>query len=489
MKQLHYISTRNKNNKVLAHQAIIKGIAEDGGLFVPEHIPQIDKSFDELSELSYQELAKYILSLYLTDFTEEEIADCVDSAYDEKFDDDRIAPLVQVGDAQILELFHGKTIAFKDMALSILPHFMRHAKAKLEMKEKVVILTATSGDTGKAALEGFKDVDGFEIIVFYPKNGVSEIQERQMVTTTGDNTKVVGVVGNFDDTQTGVKELFSNTELQQVMRDKNMVFSSANSINIGRLLPQIIYYVYAYVQSWKNEQLKELDVVVPTGNFGNILAAFYAKNMGLPLRHLVSASNKNQILYDFLTTGEYDANRELHLTTSPSMDILISSNLERLLFELNDHNDELVNAWMVELKNNRKYTTKETYEKANATFKAGYASEEDVVSMVQSVYRDTNYLMDPHTAVAYHVFKELTDNETKTVIVSTASPYKFTRSVYEAIKGISHESDFALLEHLNEITQIPIPKAVFQIDAFPILHDTVIEKDEMQSVVEEILGL
>lgn len=489
MKQLFYTSTRDNKKRVLAHEAIIKGIADDGGLYVPTSIPQIEKSIEELASFSYQELAKYILGLYLTDYTKEEIADCVDSAYDSKFDDDRIAPVVKVDGTYVLELFHGKTIAFKDMALSILPHLMRHAKRKSEQKSDVVILTATSGDTGKAALEGFKDVPGFKIIVFYPKNGVSEIQERQMLTTTGDNTYVVGINGNFDDAQTSVKKIFSDQQLANRLKENDLVFSSANSINIGRLLPQIIYYVYSYLQVWKDKQVDSIDVVVPTGNFGNILAGYYAKLMGINIRRLISASNKNQILYDFLTTGEYDANRNLHLTTSPSMDILISSNLERLLFELNNNDSSIVANLMNELNENRKYKSVGSLEAAKESFGAGYASEAEVLETIKDVFDNKGYLLDPHTAVAYKVYEKVKKDDTATVVVSTASPYKFTRPVMEAVSGKSSLSDFVLLNNLCELSKVAIPAAVDGIDQLPVLHDTVVDKEDIGKIVEEILEL
>ena len=329
-----YKSTRDDSVKVTASQAILKGLAPDGGLFVPESIPELDKSLEELSAMDYKGVAYEVMKLMLDDFTEEELKHCVNSAYDSKFDTDEIAPLVKADGAYYLELFHGKTIAFKDMALSILPHLLITSAKKNNVKNDIVILTATSGDTGKAALAGFADVKGTKIIVFYPKNGVSPIQEKQMITQKGDNTYVVGIHGNFDDAQTGVKNIFSDKALEKEMDAAGFQFSSANSINIGRLCPQIVYYVYAYTRLLANGEIKKgekINVVVPTGNFGNILAAFYAKNMGLPINKLICASNENKVLFDFFKTGEYDRNREFVLTTSPSMDILVSSNLERLI--------------------------------------------------------------------------------------------------------------------------------------------------------------
>ena len=334
---LFYRSTRDDNVKVTASQAILKGLAADGGLFVPESIPTLDKSFEELSKMSYADVAYEVMKLMLDDFTEEELRDCINKAYDSKFDTKEIAPLVKADGAYFLELFHGSTIAFKDMALSILPHLLITSAKKNNVKNDIVILTATSGDTGKAALAGFADVKGTKIIVFYPKNGVSPIQEKQMVTQKGDNTYVIGINGNFDDAQTGVKNIFGDKELEKVMNNAGYQFSSANSINIGRLVPQIVYYVYAYARLIAKGEIKageKINAVVPTGNFGNILAAFYAKNMGLPINKLICASNENKVLYDFFSTGTYDRNRDFILTTSPSMDILISSNLERLIYRI-----------------------------------------------------------------------------------------------------------------------------------------------------------
>ncbi|HWT76796.1 MAG TPA: threonine synthase, partial [Mobilitalea sp.] len=348
---LMYRSTRDSNNRILASQAVLQGLSSDGGLFVPEEVPVLAKSMDELSKLSYQELAYEVMKLYLTDYTEEELKDCICKAYDDKFDTPEIAPIKKVGEAYYLELFHGATIAFKDMALSILPHLLTKAAKKNNVKEQIVILTATSGDTGKAALAGFADVEGTKIIVFYPKDGVSSVQEKQMVTQKGANTAVIGIKGNFDDAQTGVKQMFNNKELTERLKKSGYLFSSANSINIGRLVPQIVYYVYSYAYLYKKKQVSEgekINVVVPTGNFGNILAAYYAKRMGVPIDKLICASNENKVLFDFFATGRYDKNREFILTDSPSMDILVSSNLERLIYHIADCDSiktaELMNA-------------------------------------------------------------------------------------------------------------------------------------------------
>ena len=375
-----YRSTRSNGAPVTASQAILKGLSDDGGLFVPDHIPTLDKSLKELAGMTYQQVAYEVMKLFLTDFTEEELKNCINSAYDSKFDTEKIAPLVKADNAYYLELFHGSTIAFKDMALSILPHLMITSARKNNIKNEIVILTATSGDTGKAALAGFADVKGTRIIVFYPKNGVSPIQEKQMVTQKGANTFVVGIHGNFDDAQTGVKKIFSDKELAKEMDEKGFQFSSANSINIGRLVPQICYYVYAYAQLCKDGKIAEgekINVVVPTGNFGNILAAFYAKNMGIPIAKLICASNENKVLYDFFTTGTYDKNREFMLTSSPSMDILISSNLERLIYRIAG-NDAAKNAdFMKALNTNGKYEITPAMKEQLADFYGNYTSEEE----------------------------------------------------------------------------------------------------------------
>ena len=378
--ELMYQSTRSEGTKVTASQAILKGLADDGGLFVPVSIPKLDVSLEDISKMTYQETAYEVMKLFFTDFTENELKTCIERAYDSKFDTKEIAPLVKKSDAYYLELFHGATIAFKDMALSILPHLLTTSAKKNNIKNEIVILTATSGDTGKAALAGFADVEGTSIIVFYPKNGVSKIQERQMVTQKGANTKVVGITGNFDDAQTGVKAMFNNKELAKVMDEHGYQFSSANSINIGRLVPQVVYYVYSYTRLLANGDIKageKVNFVVPTGNFGNILAAFYAKNMGVPVGKLICASNENKVLYDFFETGVYDRNREFILTSSPSMDILISSNLERLIFRIAGDDAKKTADMMDALKTTGKYTITDEMKLKLADFTGGWASEED----------------------------------------------------------------------------------------------------------------
>ena len=419
---LFYRSTRSKNETVKASQAILKGLADDGGLFVPESVPALDKTLEELSNMTYQETAYEVMKLFLTDFTEEELKDCINKAYDSKFDTEVIAPLVEADGAYYLELFHGATIAFKDMALSILPHLLITSAKKNNVKNEIVILTATSGDTGKAALAGFADVEGTRIIVFYPKNGVSPIQEKQMVTQKGDNTFVVGITGNFDDAQTGVKMLFGDKELAAQMDEAGFQFSSANSINIGRLVPQIVYYVYSYAQLLKEgkvEKGEKINVVVPTGNFGNILAAYFAKNMGIPIAKLICASNENKVLYDFFETGVYDRNREFVLTTSPSMDILISSNLERLIYLTAGCDAEKNAAFMKSLSRDGKYEITADMKDNMEDFYGNYASEQETADTIKDLYEKTGYVIDTHTAVAKAVhdeYIEKTGDITKTVI-------------------------------------------------------------------------
>jgi len=491
-----YKSTRNSNETATASQAILKGLAENGGLFVPDKIPALDVEWNELSKMGYKEVAYEVMSRMLTDFTEEELKHCINSAYDEKFDTDAIAPLVKKAGANYLELFHGSTIAFKDMALSILPYLLVTSAKKNHIKNDIVILTATSGDTGKAALAGFADVPGTKIIVFYPKNGVSPIQEKQMVTQKGNNTSVVGIIGNFDDAQTGVKNMFNDKELAKEMDEKGFQFSSANSINIGRLVPQMVYYVYAYTRLVADGSIKagdKINVVVPTGNFGNILAAYYAKEMGLPIAKFICASNDNKVLYDFFETGVYDKNREFILTTSPSMDILISSNLERLIYRIagddSDKNAELMKA----LSTTGKYEITEDMKNNLSEFYGNYASEAETAATIKKVYESDSYIMDTHTAVAatvYDKYVAATGDKTPTVIASTASPYKFTRSVMEAIdEKYARQSDFELVDELNKLSGVKIPQAIEDIRSAEILHDTVCDKSEMERTVRQILGL
>ena len=493
---LLYKSTRDAEKTVTASQAILKGLADDGGLFVPVSIPKLPVSLGELKEMTYQEIAYTVMKEFLTDFTEEELKSCIAKAYDSKFDTEEIAPLAKVEDAYYLELFHGATIAFKDMALSILPHLLTTSAKKNQVKNEIVILTATSGDTGKAALAGFADVEGTKIIVFYPKNGVSRVQELQMVTQKGDNTSVVAIHGNFDNAQSGVKAMFENKELEKELNEAGYQFSSANSINIGRLVPQVVYYVYAYAKLLQNEEIaedEEINVVVPTGNFGNILAAYYAKNMGIPIAKLICASNENKVLYDFFQTGTYDRNREFVLTTSPSMDILISSNLERLIYKISGEDARKDTDLMTELKTKGSYAITGEMKANLADFAAGYATEEQVAKTIHDIYEDTGYVMDTHTAVAatvYKAYREDSKDDRKTVIASTASPYKFAGSVMSAIdpkyKG---QDDFKLIEELQKVSGTELPNAIKEIINAEIRHNTECDVDQMEQTVKNLLGV
>lgn len=481
---------------VTASRAIVKGLAEDGGLFVPVNIPKLDIPMKKLCDMSYQEVAYEVMKLFLTDFTEKELKECIQKAYNDKFDDEEIVPIAKVNHTYYLELFHGPTIAFKDMALSILPHLMITAAKKNHMTKEIVILTATSGDTGKAAMAGFADVKGTRIIVFYPKDGVSAIQERQMLTQEGENTYVLGITGNFDDAQSGVKELFSDKELAREMEEKGYQFSSANSINIGRLVPQIVYYVYGYARLLKEGEVTEkekVNVTVPTGNFGNILAAYYAKHMGVPIAKLLCASNENKVLYDFLKTGCYNKNREFVLTGSPSMDILVSSNLERLIYRIAEENAELNSEYMRNLNTTGAYQITESMREKLNEFYGNYATEEETEEMIKQIYDQTGYVLDPHTAVAakvYEKYKQETKDTTKTLIASTASPYKFTRTVIKAIKpDTQNQDDFAFVDELSDLMNRPIPNAVSDIQTKEIRHSRICAPKNMKDEIRSILKL
>ena len=494
---LVYHSTRNSEETATASEAILKGLTSDGGLFVPDSIPKLNVSLEDLTKMSYQEIAYAVMKEFLTDFTEEELKTCINNAYDSKFDTEEIAVTKKVDGAYYLELFHGATIAFKDMALSILPHLLVTSARKNNVKNEIVILTATSGDTGKAALAGFADVPGTKIIVFYPKSGVSPIQEKQMVTQKGDNTYVIGIKGNFDDAQTGVKKMFSNKELAKVMNDNGFQFSSANSINIGRLVPQVVYYVKAYADLLKQGALKAgepMNVVVPTGNFGNILSSYYAKQMGIPIGKFVCASNKNKVLFDFFETGKYDRNREFYVTTSPSMDILISSNLERMIYRIAGNDAKQCAEFMAALTKDGEYVITDAMKAELSEFFGAFGSEEETAVKIKEVYDKEGYVMDTHTAVAavaYDKYKAATgDDKTPTVIASTASPYKFTRSVMDAIDpSYDAEDDFELVDELNKVSKTVVPKAIEEIRTAPVLHDTVCETAAMEDEVKKILGI
>ncbi len=491
---LYYKSTRNSDLKVTASEAILTGLAPDGGLFVPNAIPKLDVSLDELKKMSYQETAYTVMKQFLTDFTEEELRQCIASAYDSKFDTEEIAPLAKVDGIYYLELFHGATIAFKDMALSILPHLMTTSARKNHVEKEIVILAATSGDTGKAAMAGFADVEGTRIIVFYPKNGVSRVQELQMVTQKGENVDVVAIHGNFDQAQSGVKEMFGDQKLAKELADKGYQFSSANSINIGRLVPQVVYYVYAYAKLLENEEIKEgeqINVVVPTGNFGNILAAYYAKQMGVPFNKLICASNENKVLYDFFRTGTYDKNRKFILTSSPSMDILVSSNLERLIYLIAGEDSQKTKELMDALSSDGTYTITEEMKKKLTDFDAGFADEKETSETIRKVYERTGYVMDTHTAVAAEVcreYQERTGDQKKCIVASTASPYKFVKSVLTAIDpAYGQKEELDLMQDLSKLSNREIPKAVLDILDARILHTTECDAEKMKETVKAIL--
>lgn len=491
---IYYSSTRGGEKNVTASQAILKGLADDGGLFMPDRIPALDCPLKELAAMSYQELAYEVMKLFLTDYTEEELKTCIERAYDSKFDTEEIAPLAKVDGAYYLELFHGSTIAFKDMALSILPHLMMTSAKKNHADNTIVILTATSGDTGKAAMAGFADVEGSRIIVFYPKNGVSRVQELQMLTQKGDNTDVIGISGNFDDAQNGVKRIFGDKEFAAELEAKGYQLSSANSINIGRLVPQIVYYVYAYAKLLENEEIVEgeqINIAVPTGNFGNILAAYFAKQMGLPVKKLICASNDNKVLYDFFQTGVYDRNREFVLTSSPSMDILISSNLERLIYLSTGSDAGKTKELMTQLSQEGRYSVSADMKERMADFVGGFATQAQNAEEIGYVFQESGYLMDTHTGVASRVYREYkneTKDDLKTVIASTASPYKFSASVMEAVNGeLSGRDEFEMIAEMEKISGVAIPKAIEEIRNAEIRHNKTCSGNEMKQAVSEIL--
>lgn len=495
MKEIYYKSTRSDGAPVTASQAILMGLAQDGGLFVPTSVPALDKSPAELAQMDYRGVAYEVMKLMLTDFTREELQACIANAYGGNFDAEEIVPLHEADGAYFLELFHGPTIAFKDMALQILPHLMTTSAKKNGEKKEIVILTATSGDTGKAAMAGFADVPGTRIMVFYPKEGVSSIQERQMVTQKGDNTCVVGIRGNFDDAQSAVKEIFGDEALRAEMAEKGFAFSSANSINIGRLVPQIVYYVFAYTRLLKKGVIREGDkvnFVVPTGNFGNILAACYAAQMGLPVGKLVCASNSNKVLFDFFTTGTYDKNREFILTSSPSMDILISSNLERLIYHISGNDAAKTAALMEDLRAKGSYAITDQMREGLSLFAGGYATEEETAAAIRRIYEGSGYVIDPHTAVAAHVYgsyRGASGDQTPTVIASTASPFKFENSVMRALGEPADLPDLELADRLSEKARVAVPEAVNVLRTAPVRHRIVCEKDGMKDEVRRFLGI
>ncbi len=499
---MQYQSTRNKSIAITSAQAIKQGLSTDGGLFVPDSVPSLAlEDIAGLKNLNYRERAEFILSKFLTDFTKEEIKYCVENAYTkEKFGTDTIAPVYKLdNNTFFLELWHGPTCAFKDMALQILPYLLTTSMKKTNENDEVVILVATSGDTGKAALEGFRDVDGTRIIVFYPDNGVSEIQKLQMITQEGDNVSVCAIKGNFDDAQSGVKKIFSDTSYKELLADNHFKLSSANSINWGRLVPQIVYYFSAYADMLKAEEItlgEKINVVVPTGNFGNILASYYAFMMGLPVNKFICASNKNNVLTDFIKTGKYNKNRDFHATISPSMDILISSNLERFLYHLSDRNDALVSEMMSKLAETGEYEIpRDLFAKMSAIFDAGSTDDSETLFAIKKCNEEYGYVMDTHTAVAksvYDNYKEKTGDNTKTVIASTASPFKFNQSVLIALGGsaaVAGKDEFALLADLSERSGLKIPKSLGELKDKQKLFLSVCEKDEMMDVVNDFLQI
>ncbi len=498
-----YNSTQNNEKVVSSAQAIAQGISEDGGLFVPQSFPKFSLAdIEGMLNASYQDRAKAVFKCYLTDFTDDEIADCVDKAYTkEKFESENPAPMTSVDyngkELNILELWHGPTCAFKDMALQILPHLLTKSLKKTADGIKAVILVATSGDTGKAALEGFKDVENTQIIVYYPENGVSAMQKHQMNTQAGDNVYVCAIKGNFDDAQTGVKKIFTDPANSEVLKNNGMMFSSANSINWGRLLPQIVYYVSAYcdmVSSGKVELGEKINIVVPTGNFGNILAAYYACEMGIPVNKFICASNSNNVLTDFINTGVYDKNRDFYTTISPSMDILVSSNLERLLYKMADNNDELVRDLMNKLKTDGVYEVPaQIKERITSCFFGGFCDEDSTKATIKNLFESKKYLCDTHTAVAVSVYDdyvEKTGDKTPAVIASTASPYKFSKSVLEAISsGTLPESEFDMVDMLYSISDTKVPAPIAELKGLTARFDNVTDKDEMKQTVFNALGI
>lgn len=485
-----YKSTRGSEILKTAPQGIIQGLAEDKGLYVPEEIPALPFEIEDMVGKSYQEVAFEIIRAFFPDFTEEEMKNCVYGAYDEKFEAEDIVPVVPAAGVNFLELYHGKTAAFKDMALSILPYLLTTSIKKEKEDKKICILAATSGDTGKAALEGFADVPGTEIIVFYPNEGVSEVQERQMVTQEGDNTHVYAINGNFDHAQSGVKQIFNDDAMAAALDAKGVKLSSANSINIGRLVPQVAYYVYAYLKMVETKQVElgeKINVVVPTGNFGNILAAYYASQMGIPMNKFICASNENKVLTDFINTGVYDINRDFHLTNSPSMDILISSNLERLLYNLSGDNGEEIKALMTDLDEKKVYEVSDRIKEGLAeSFYGGFATVEETNDVIGRVYKESNYLMDTHTAVAFKVYesyKAETGDETPTIIASTASPYKFADSVAKAIGAKECNDGFEYVREVNAATNVAIPAGLKDLENKEIRHTGVLDVEEMPNSV------
>ena len=490
---MKYKSTRGSIYTKTAPEAIIAGLAEDKGLYVPDSFPQLPFKIEDMQGKTYKEIAFQVMKAFFPDYTDTEMKHCVDGAYDGKFEAEDVVPLVDAADTHFLELYHGRTAAFKDMALSILPYLLTTAIKKEKEDHKICILTATSGDTGKAALEGFADVEGTEIIVFYPNEGVSEVQERQMVSQEGANTHVFAINGNFDNAQSGVKAIFNDDKIAEELAAKGVKLSSANSINIGRLVPQVAYYVYAYIKLVERGAIKNgepMNVVVPTGNFGNILAAYYAYKMGIPVNRFICASNENKVLTDFINTGVYDIRREFHLTNSPSMDILISSNLERLLYHLSGDDGEQIKALMEDLDGKKVYEVSDKIKEGLKVFYGGFATVEETNETIGKVYKEAGYLMDTHTAVAYKVYedyKNATGDKIPAVIASTASPYKFADSVAKAIGLAECKDGFEYVREVNEVTGVPVPSGLKDLDKKPVLHTGVLDIDQMAQAVKDCL--
>lgn len=491
---MRLVSTRNAGNTVGALEGVLKGIADDGGLFVPETFPQISREcIEEIGGMTYAQAAARVLGFYF-EMDPEELLAMTTVAY-ENFDDARVTPMKKLGKREfVLELFHGPTLAFKDMALQLLPRLMGAALAENGGKEDVLILTATSGDTGKAALEGFKDVPRTKIAVFYPEEGVSSMQKLQMVTQGGENTYVCAVRGNFDDAQTGVKQVFADPQMAEKVREKGYVFSSANSINFGRLAPQIVYYIYAYARLVRAGEVRmgdEVNITVPTGNFGNILAAYYAKRMGLPVAKLICASNKNNVLTDFFDSGRYVTNRMFFKTMSPSMDILISSNLERLLFEVTERNAKYIEELMQTLKNEGQYSMDGSYQRLMAEeFYADFADDVRTMRTIRRIYKNYGYLMDPHTAVAQTVYEDYmtrTGDRKPSITVSTASPFKFVQDVLFAVNGERIEDPFDAAIKLSAVTGIPLPAQIASLKDAPVRFTDCVDKDGLSDVILHML--
>ncbi len=495
---MQYISTRDKRKEFSAAEAIIQGLAPDGGLLTPAYLPRLPgHALEELASMSYQQRAVYVMNLFLEEYSVKELTGYAVKAYGpDKFDTDQVVPVRKVdGNTYALELWHGPTCAFKDLALQMLPHLLSGALEKTGAEKDACILVATSGDTGKGALEGFRDVPRTRILVFYPKDGVAAMQELQMRTQEGENVGVCAVAGNFDDAQTGVKRLFSDPELRAELDRRGYFFSSANSINWGRVLPQIVYYISAYCDLLRTEEIAAgdpLNVCVPTGNFGNILAAYYAKKMGVPIAKLICASNSNNVLTDFLTTGVYDRNRPFHTTISPSMDILISSNLERMLYALTKGEDAEVTGYMEQLSRTGRYEVSDTIKgRIRSLFAAGWCGEEETVDTIGRIYREKDYLLDPHTAVAFRVlekYREETGDETKTLVASTASPFKFCDSVLTALGVADQAAGVEIMEQLSQVTGRPVPGPLAALKGKPIRFSGWTEKEQMAQRVLEMLG-